>query len=115
VSTAVGFLPPLSNYDRYRTLGEIRGHTIVVSRGADILTPPAHSRDLAAGIPGAVHVHLPNAAHAAAGASYVIPTWRELVFMSAMNLPRSRHARRRWRRPAVCQVSAMRGKAMLFP
>jgi hypothetical protein len=66
VSTAVGLLPPLSNYDRYRTLGEIRGHTIVVSRGADILTPPAHSRDLAAGIPGAVHVHLPNAAHAAA-------------------------------------------------
>ena len=67
MSTAVGFLPPLSNYDRYCTLGEIRGHTIVVSRGADILTPPAHSRDLAAGIPGAVHVHLPNAAHTAAG------------------------------------------------
>ena len=63
MSIAVGLLPPLSNYDQYRTLAEIRAHTIVVSGGADILTPPAHSRDLAAGIPGAVHVHLPNAGH----------------------------------------------------
>ena len=73
MSTAVGFLPPLSNYDQYRTLGEIRAHTIVVSGGADILTPPAHSRDLAAGIPHAVHVHLPNAGHLLPQeASYVI-------------------------------------------
>jgi pimeloyl-ACP methyl ester carboxylesterase len=62
-STAVGFLPPPSNYHQYRTLSEIRGHTIIVSAGADILTSPAHSRDLAAGIPRAVHVHLPNAGH----------------------------------------------------
>ena len=73
MSIAVGFLPTLSNYDQCRTLGEIRTHTIVVSGGADMLTPPAHSRDLAAGIPGAVHVHLPNAGHMLPReASYVI-------------------------------------------
>jgi pimeloyl-ACP methyl ester carboxylesterase len=63
MSTAVGFLPGLSSYDQYRTLGEIHAHTIVVSGGADVLTPPAHSRDLAAGIPDAVHVHVPAAGH----------------------------------------------------
>ena len=63
VSTAVGYLPGLRSYDQYRTLGEIRAHTIVVSGGADVLTPPAHSRDLAAGIPDAVHVHVPGAGH----------------------------------------------------
>jgi pimeloyl-ACP methyl ester carboxylesterase len=63
VSAAVGFLPALNSYDQYRTLGEIRAHTIVVSGGADVLTPPAHSRDLGAGIPDALHVHLPHAGH----------------------------------------------------
>ena len=73
MSIAVGFLRPLSNDDQCRTFGEICAHTIVISGGADMLTPPAHSRDLAAGIPDAVHVHLPNAGHMLSQeASYVI-------------------------------------------
>jgi len=63
VPTAVGFLPSLRSYDQYHTLGSIRAKTIVVSGGADPLTPSSHSRDLAAGIPGAAHVHLPTAGH----------------------------------------------------
>lgn len=63
VSTAVGFLPALYRYDQYQTLGSIRAHTVIVSGGADVLTPPAHSLDLAAAIPGATHVHIPHAGH----------------------------------------------------
>jgi pimeloyl-ACP methyl ester carboxylesterase len=63
LQTAVGFLPSLRSYDQYRTLGSIRANTIIVSGGADALTPPSHSRDLAAGIPGAALVHLPTAGH----------------------------------------------------
>jgi pimeloyl-ACP methyl ester carboxylesterase len=63
VPTAVGFLPSLRSYDQYHTLASIRANTIVVSGGADPLTPPSHSRDLAAGIPGAAHVHLRTAGH----------------------------------------------------
>jgi pimeloyl-ACP methyl ester carboxylesterase len=61
--TAVGFLPALRRYDLYRTLGSIRANTVVVSGGADLVTPPSHSRDLAVGIPGAAHMHLPKAGH----------------------------------------------------
>jgi len=63
VSTAVGFLPSLRSYDQYRTLGSVRARTIVISGGADVLIPPAHSRELAAGIAGATQVHLPYAGH----------------------------------------------------
>jgi pimeloyl-ACP methyl ester carboxylesterase len=63
LQTAVGFLPSLRSYDQYRTLGSIRANTIIVGGGADPFTPPAHSRDLAAGIPGAALVHLPTAGH----------------------------------------------------
>lgn len=61
--TAVGFLPTLRTYDQYRTLGSIRAKTVIVSGGEDPMTPPAHSRDLADGIPGAAYVHLPKAGH----------------------------------------------------
>jgi pimeloyl-ACP methyl ester carboxylesterase len=63
LQTAVGFLPSLRSYDQYRTLRSIRANTIVVSGGTDPLTPPSHSRDLAASIAGAAHVHLPTAGH----------------------------------------------------
>ena len=63
VSTAVGFLPTLCDYDVYRTLGSVRAQTVVVSGGADPLTPPVHSRELARGIPGAAHLHVPQAGH----------------------------------------------------
>ncbi len=63
VSTTVGFLPTLCDYDVYRTLGSVRAQTVVVSGGADPLTPPVHSRELARAIPGAVHLHVPQAGH----------------------------------------------------
>ena len=63
VSTAAGFLPTLYDYDVYRTLGSVRAQTVVVSGGADPLTPPVHSRELADGIPGAAHLHVPQAGH----------------------------------------------------
>jgi pimeloyl-ACP methyl ester carboxylesterase len=63
VSTAVGFLPTPCDYDMYGTLGSVRARTVVVSGGADPLTPPVHSRELARGIPGATHLHVPQAGH----------------------------------------------------
>jgi pimeloyl-ACP methyl ester carboxylesterase len=63
VSTAAGFLPTLCDYDVYRTLGSVRAQTVVVSGGADPLTPPVHSRELADGIPGAAHLHVRHAGH----------------------------------------------------
>jgi pimeloyl-ACP methyl ester carboxylesterase len=63
VVTAVGFLPGLRSYDQSGVLGLIRARTVVVSGGADLLTPPSHSAELAAAIPGAVHVHLPDCGH----------------------------------------------------
>jgi pimeloyl-ACP methyl ester carboxylesterase len=62
-STAVGFLPSLCSYDQYRALGSVCARTIVISGGADVLTPASHSKELAAGIAGATHVHLPYAGH----------------------------------------------------
>ncbi|MGE2818228.1 alpha/beta fold hydrolase [Mycobacterium heidelbergense] len=61
--TAVGFLPSLRAHDQYAALPSIRARTIVVSGGRDPLVPSAHGRDLAAGIAGASHVHLPQAGH----------------------------------------------------
>jgi pimeloyl-ACP methyl ester carboxylesterase len=63
VSTAVGFLPTLCDYDVYRILRSVRAQTVVVSGGIDPLTPPVHSRELADGIPGAAHLHVPYAGH----------------------------------------------------
>ena len=63
LTTAVGFLPGLRSYDQYATLDSIRARTTIISGGGDLLTPPSHSRDLAANIPGATHVHIPSAGH----------------------------------------------------
>jgi pimeloyl-ACP methyl ester carboxylesterase len=63
IPTAAGFLASLRSFDQYHTLGSIRANTIVVSGAADFLTPTSHSRDLVAGIPGAVHMHVPAAGH----------------------------------------------------
>jgi pimeloyl-ACP methyl ester carboxylesterase len=63
LTTAVGFLPSLRSYDQYATLDSIHARTTIISGGADQLTPPSHSRDLAAAIPGAAHVHIPTAGH----------------------------------------------------
>jgi pimeloyl-ACP methyl ester carboxylesterase len=63
LTTAAGFLPSLKRYDMYHALESIAAKTFVVSGGADVLTPASHSRDLAAAIPGAVHLHHPGAGH----------------------------------------------------
>jgi pimeloyl-ACP methyl ester carboxylesterase len=63
LDTAVGFLPSLRSYDQTSTLGSVRAQTIILSGGADVLTPPSHSRDMAEAIPGAAHDHHPLAGH----------------------------------------------------
>jgi pimeloyl-ACP methyl ester carboxylesterase len=63
LDTAIGFLPGLRSYDQTSTLGSVRAHTIVLSGGADVLTPPSHANEMADNIPGAAHVHLPMAGH----------------------------------------------------
>jgi pimeloyl-ACP methyl ester carboxylesterase len=63
LTTAAGFLPSLKRYDAYQALESIAAKTFVVSGGTDLLTPASHSRDLAAAIPGAVHLHHPAAGH----------------------------------------------------
>jgi pimeloyl-ACP methyl ester carboxylesterase len=63
LATALGFLPALRDYNAYPLLSAVTARTVIVSGGADALTPPSHAEDLAAGIAGAVHVHLPDAGH----------------------------------------------------
>jgi pimeloyl-ACP methyl ester carboxylesterase len=63
IDTAVGFLPGLRSFDQTSTLGSVRAETIVLSGGADLLTPPSHAHDMAAAIPGATHLHFPMAGH----------------------------------------------------
>ena len=63
LTTAAGFLPTLRRYDRYDGLESIAANTIVISGGADVITPASHARDLAAAIPAATHLHRPTAGH----------------------------------------------------
>jgi pimeloyl-ACP methyl ester carboxylesterase len=63
VATKAGFVRALRRYDQYRTLSSITATTVVISGGADRLTPPSHAHDLARGIPGAMRVHRPAAGH----------------------------------------------------
>jgi pimeloyl-ACP methyl ester carboxylesterase len=63
IATKAGFLRALRAYDQYRTLSSVTATTVVISGGADRLTPPSHAHDLAHGIPGAVRVHRPAAGH----------------------------------------------------
>ena len=63
MATAVGFLPSLRAYNQYATLASIHARTVVISGGADPLTPPSHAADLTAGICGAEHVRVPYAGH----------------------------------------------------
>ncbi|BBX87866.1 alpha/beta fold hydrolase [Mycolicibacterium aubagnense] len=63
LSTAVGFLPSLRDFDQHHSLTKITAHTTILSGGMDVLTPPAHAYEMAAAIPNAVHVHVPHAGH----------------------------------------------------
>lgn len=62
-ATAAGFLRDLAEFDVYEQLSSIDATTVVISGGTDITTPGAHARDLAAAIPGAVHLRHPDAGH----------------------------------------------------
>ncbi|MBE5477712.1 hypothetical protein E3G68_005045 [Mycobacteroides abscessus] len=61
--TAVGFLPALAQFDQYSALGSIRARTVVISGGADLLTPAVLAEDIVAMIPGSRHLHLPHCGH----------------------------------------------------
>jgi pimeloyl-ACP methyl ester carboxylesterase len=63
LATAAGFLPSLKRYDVCDVLASITAKTLVISGGSDALTPASHSRDMAAAIPGAIHLHHPTASH----------------------------------------------------
>ena len=63
LDTAIGFLPGLRSFNQTSTLGSVRAETVVLSGGADVLTPPSHADEMAAAIPGATHLHLPLAGH----------------------------------------------------
>jgi pimeloyl-ACP methyl ester carboxylesterase len=89
VATAVGFLPSLRAYNQYATLASIHARTVVISGGADPLTPPSHAADLTAGICGAEHVHVPYAGH-------MLPQQAPHVVNDAIRrtiTPTQRHAR----------------------
>jgi pimeloyl-ACP methyl ester carboxylesterase len=53
----------LRRFNAYKVLPAITARTVVVSGGADVLTPTSHALDLIAGIPGATHLQLPSASH----------------------------------------------------
>jgi len=53
----------LARFDRRASLAAIRNPTLVVVGLRDTATPPALSRELAAGIPGATLVELPHCGH----------------------------------------------------
>ncbi|HKV20501.1 MAG TPA: alpha/beta hydrolase [Mycobacterium sp.] len=63
LATATGFLPSLKSFDTYDALASITAKTVVVSGGADMLTPASHSRDMTSAIPDSVHHHHPTAGH----------------------------------------------------
>jgi pimeloyl-ACP methyl ester carboxylesterase len=57
-------LNALKSFDATPRLAELTGiPTLVLSAACDIIFPPRFGRALAAGIPGARHVEIPNAAH----------------------------------------------------
>lgn len=63
LATAIGFLAGLRDYNAEPALPAVTAGTVIISGGADLLTPPSHAEDIAAGIPDAVRVHLPAAGH----------------------------------------------------
>lgn len=61
---AMAQLNALSRYDATPRLAELAGlPTLVITARHDVVTPPASGRALAAGIPGARHVSIEDAAH----------------------------------------------------
>ena len=102
LTTAAGFLPSLKRYDVYQALEAISAKTFVVSGGTDILTPASHSHDLAAAIPGAVHLHHPTAGHM---------LLQEAAACVSDAIGRAMGMRRGSRRPATARKSRNRSSA----
>jgi pimeloyl-ACP methyl ester carboxylesterase len=102
LTTAAGFLPSLKRYNVYHALASITAKTIVVSGGADLLTPASHSRDMAAAIPGAIHLHHPTAGH------MLLQDAAECVSDA---IGRAMGMRRGSRRPANARTSRYRSSA----
>jgi pimeloyl-ACP methyl ester carboxylesterase len=64
IASTIGFLASLRSFDATAALATIAAPTtIVISGGKDLITPAAHAEELAAGIPGAIHIHEPAAGH----------------------------------------------------
>ncbi|MFS0698230.1 3-oxoadipate enol-lactonase [Streptomyces nitrosporeus] len=55
----------LASYDLRDRLSSVRAPTLVIAGREDPATPPAHSRQIADGVPGAALVELPHASHLA--------------------------------------------------
>jgi pimeloyl-ACP methyl ester carboxylesterase len=102
LTTAAGFLPSLKRYDVYQALEAISAKTFVVSGGTDMLTPASHSHDLAAAIPGAVHLHHPTAGHM---------LLQEAAECVSDAIGRAMGMRRGSRRPATARKSRNRSSA----
>lgn len=102
LTTAAGFLPGLKRYDVYLALESISAKTFVISGGTDLLTPASHSRDLAAAIPGAVHLHHPSAGHM---------LLQEAADCVSNAISRAMGMRRGSRRPANARKSRNRSSA----
>lgn len=63
LSTAVGFLTSLRDFDQTLHLGGIDARTTILSGGTDLLTPASLSWEMEAAISGSRHIHLPDAGH----------------------------------------------------
>jgi pimeloyl-ACP methyl ester carboxylesterase len=102
LTTAAGFLPSLKRYDVYQALEAISAKTFVVSGGTDMLTPASHSRDMAAAIPDAFHLHHPTAGHM---------LLQEAAECVSDAIGRAMGMRRGSRRPATARTSRNRSSA----
>jgi pimeloyl-ACP methyl ester carboxylesterase len=102
LTTAAGFLPSLKRYHVYHALESIAAKTFVISGGTDVLTPASHSREIAAAIPGAVHLFHPTAGHM---------LLQEAADCVSNAIGRALGMRRASRRPAKAPKSGSRSSA----
>lgn len=63
VRTKAGFLRAIKQFNQQESLCRISMPTTIISGEHDWLTPPEHTREMAAKIPGALHLHCDNAGH----------------------------------------------------
>lgn len=89
LATKAGFARALRHHDQYSVLGGITAKTMILSGNDDVLTPPQHGRDLAAGIRGATLV-------AVAGAGHMLLHEAPQPVFAAIDAVISGHRRDRW-------------------